>query len=67
MKKEDLAKMWKKWLIDIEKSESEIARQEGITQPTLNEKFRKGTVPFLVFENILEKHGYKFKIVKIHE
>lgn len=67
MEKEQLVKMWKKWLIDIDKSETEIAKEEGVKQQTLNEKFRKGTVPFLVFENILEKHGYKLKIVKREE
>lgn len=64
MERRDVVKIWKKWLIDVDKTETDIAKEEGISQATLNEKFRKGTVPFYVFANILERHGYKFVIVE---
>ncbi len=62
--KTDVVKLWKKWLIDIDTPETEIAKEEGVKQQTLNEKFRKGTIPLLVFWNILERHGYTIDICK---
>ena len=64
MEKEEFIKDWKKFLIEIGKSETILAKELGTTQSNLNQKTSKGTIRYLELSNIVEKYGYSIKIHK---
>lgn len=64
MKKEEFIKDWKKFLIDIGKSETVLAKEIGTTQPNLNQKTSNATIKYLELSEIVEKYGYSIKIHK---
>jgi hypothetical protein len=64
MKKDEFIKDWKKFLIDIGKSETVLAKEIGTTQPNLNQKTSNATIRYLELSEIVEKYGYSIKIHK---
>ena len=62
MKKDEFIKDWKKFLIDIGKSETVLAKEIGTTQPNLNQKTSNATIRYLELSEIVEKYGYSIKI-----
>lgn len=64
MKKTEFIKDWKKFLIDIGKSETVLAKEIGTTQPNLNQKTSNATIRYLELSEIVEKYGYSIKIHK---
>lgn len=65
MELKDIKKDWDKWLIDIEKSETQVAKEQGMLQSNLNRKLKTGTIKYFELINILEKYEYTLKITKI--
>lgn len=64
MTSEELQKLWKKWLIDVGYSETDIAKEIGKQQQNLNRSINSGSIKFLTLANIFEKHGYRIEIHK---
>lgn len=62
MTKEQFQKMWKKWLVDVDKSEAEIARENGMFQQNLNAKIKNGSMKYVELSEIVEKYGYTIEI-----
>lgn len=60
--KKEIKKMWKKWLIDIDKKESEVFRcGERIKG---NQKINKGTIKYIDMAEKLDLFGYEIVIQK---
>ena len=59
-----LQKMWKKWLIDIEKSETNIAEERGKRRQNLNRSIKQGSIKYIELSEIVEKYGYSIEIHK---
>ena len=51
-------KDWDIFLIDIEKSEKQVATESGQSQQNLNKKIIKGSIRYLELSEIVEKYGY---------
>lgn len=64
MNKNDFEKMWKKFLIDVEKSETTIAHEIGTSPSNLNQKIKNHSIKYLELSNIVEKYGYNIVIKK---
>ncbi|WP_130920883.1 hypothetical protein [Phascolarctobacterium faecium] len=64
MKKEDFIKDWKKFLIDIGKSETELSKEVKIEQSGINRRINSGSFKYLELSEIVEKYGYSIKIHK---
>lgn len=64
MKKEDFIKDWKKFLIDIGKSETELAKEIKKEQSGINRRINSGSFKYLELSDIVEKYGYSIKIHK---
>lgn len=64
MDNKELVKMWKSFLIDIEKSETDIANMVDTSQQNLNRKIRMGTIRYMELSEIVEKFGYTIAIQK---
>lgn len=64
MTKEQFQKMWKKWLVDVDKSEAEIARENCTFQQNLNAKIKNGSMKYVELSEIVEKYGYTIEIQK---
>ncbi len=67
MEKDYFSKEWKKILIDIGKSETEVAKELNKNQSNLNRKIRTGTIKPVELANILEHYGYTLKIIKMEK
>lgn len=59
-----LKKDWNNFLIDIGKNGTEVAKENGQLQQTLNKKINNGTIKYLELSEIVEKYGYSIKIHK---
>lgn len=64
MDKDTFKKQWKKFLIDIDMSETQLANELGVKQATFNEKMRNATIKYIELSNIVEKYGYTIEIRK---
>ena len=64
MTKENYTKMWNKWLIDIGKSETQLAKELEVQQQGLNRKNREATIRYIDLSEIVEKYGYSIEIHK---
>ena len=64
MDKDTFKKQWKKFLIDIDMSETHLANELGVKQATFNEKMRNATIKYIELSNIVEKYGYTIEIRK---
>lgn len=64
MDKETFKKEWKKFLVDIGKSETQLSKELDVKQATLNEKMRNATIKYLELSQIVEKYGYSIAIHK---
>lgn len=64
MNKDTFKKQWKKFLIDIDKSETQLANELGVKQATFNEKMRNATIKYIELSDIVEKYGYTIEIRK---
>ena len=62
MDKEAFIKDWKKFLIDIDKTEKEIAEETNQKQQNLNRKIKDGTIKYLELSEIVEKYGYSIQL-----
>lgn len=60
----ELARLWKHFLVDIQKSETQVAKECGKTQQGLNKSINNGSIKFVDICNIVEKYGYEFKLIK---
>lgn len=59
---DELQKFWKKWLIDIDSTETAVAKEMGKQQQNLNRSIKNGSIKFLTLVNILEAYGYNISI-----
>lgn len=64
MTDEEFHKQWGHFLVEIARSETELAKELGTSQQNLNKKIRNATLRYVEFANILEKYGYQLKIEK---
>lgn len=64
MRNKDFEKMWKKFLIDIEKSETTVAHEIGTSPSNLNQKIKNNSIKYIELSNIVEKYGYNIVIKK---
>lgn len=64
MDKGEFKRLWKHFLIDIGKSETDLANEIGKAQQNLNRSITNGSIRFVEFVNILEKYGYTIEIKK---
>lgn len=64
MDKEEFKKEWRKFLIEIGMSETQLAKELNVKQATFNEKMRNATIKYLELSDIVEKYGYSIKIHK---
>lgn len=60
-------KEWDIFLIDIEKSEKQVATESGQSQQNLNKKIIKGSIRYLELSEIVEKYDYTISIRKKDE
>ena len=60
----ELARLWRHFLIDIGKSETQVAKDCGKAQQNLNRSINNGSIKFVDICNIVEKYGYEFKLIK---
>lgn len=65
--KNRLKKQYKSFLVDIQKTEKQIAQDTGQTSQNLNQKINNGTIKYIELLSILEKYGYTLQLVKIKE
>lgn len=65
--KNRLKKQYKSFLVDIQKTEKQIAQDTGQTSQNLNQKINNGTIKYVELLSILEKYGYTLQLVKIKE
>ena len=65
MNNNEFQKEWKRFLIEIEKSGTQLAKELGQTQQGFNRKIREGTIKYLELSEIVEKYGYSVSIHKI--
>ena len=64
MNNNEFQKEWKRFLIEIEKSGTQLAKELGQTQQGFNRKIREGTIKYLELSEIVEKYGYSISIHK---
>lgn len=64
MTKDTFLKMWKKFLIDIDKSETQLAKELNLVQSNFNRKTKTGTIKYIEIAEIVEKYGYTVDIRK---
>lgn len=67
MDKTDFKKIWRHFLVDSGKSETNIAKEIGKAQQHLNRTINNGSIKFIDFVNILEANGYTIEIKKKSE
>lgn len=64
MTPKDFEKMWANWLIDIDKTGTDIAKDIGTSQQNLNKKIRNVSIRYIDLAEIVEKYGYSIEIHK---
>lgn len=64
MTKEGFKIMWKKWLVEIGKSETELCKEQGLKQQTFNAKTRNATIKYIELDDIVSRYGYTIEIRK---
>ena len=64
MTEKEFEKMWKNWLVDIEKTGADIAKDLGASGQKLKKKIRNQTVRSVELANICERYGYRLELVK---
>ena len=64
MDNKQLKKLWNMFLLEVDKTEIQLAKEINTPQQNINRKINSGTIKFIELCNILEKYGYTFKIVK---
>lgn len=64
MTNDEFSKMWKKFLIDIGMSETDVSKECGENQQSFNGKFKKATIKYVELSKIVEKYGYTIDIRK---
>lgn len=57
-KDKDLYVKWRKWLIDIEQSEADVAKIFKIAPNNLNRSIRNGAIRYTLLRDILAYYGY---------
>jgi hypothetical protein len=64
MDQEKFIKDWRKFLVDVGMSETEIAKSLGTSQTNLNRKIRTGSIKYLEIAEIVEQYGFTVEIRK---
>lgn len=64
MNKEEFRKMWRKWLIDVDTTETQIAKESGRIQQNFNRTIANGSIKYLELSEIVERYGYTIDIRK---
>lgn len=64
MNKEEFRKMWKKWLIDVGVSETQLAHELGRAQQNLNRSINNASIKYVELSEIIERYGYTVEIRK---
>lgn len=59
-----LEKMWKVFLIEIGKSETEVAKENGYFPQNLNRRIKQGTMKYTELAEIVGRYGYSIRIHK---
>ena len=60
----ELKKEWQHFLIDIDKTGADVARELGQSPQNLNKKIVNETIRLVEFAEILEHYGYALSITK---
>lgn len=64
MDEKQFLKDWKNFLVDIGKTEKEVATDCNQSQQNLNKKIKGVTIKYLELSQIVEKYGYSIAIHK---
>ncbi len=64
MDKKQFIKNWKNFLIDIDKTLTDIATENNQSQPNLSKKINNATIKYIELSEIVEKYGYTIEIRK---
>lgn len=64
MNKRYLKRLWRGFLFDVDKTETQVADELNTSPQNINNKINKGTMRLLEFWDILDKNGYTIKIEK---
>lgn len=67
MDKTTFHKDWRRFLLEIERSENQIAKEIGQTQQGLNRKIQNASIRYIELSEIVEKYGYSISIHKKDE
>lgn len=60
----ELKKVWQHWLLDIDKTGADVARDIGQSPANLNKKIANASIRAVELDEILRHYGYKLQIVK---
>ena len=58
---------WKRFLLEIDKSETQMAKEIGQSQQVLNRKILNASIRYIELSEIVEKYGYSISIHKKDE
>lgn len=64
MNNKQLKKLWNMFLLEVDKTEIQLAKEINTPQQNINRKINSGTIKFIELCNILEKYGYTIEIRK---
>lgn len=67
MDKTTFQKDWRRFLLEVERSENQIAKEIGQTQQGLNRKIQNASIRYIELSEIVEKYGYSISIHKKEE
>ena len=57
--------LWHKWLLDIDRSETELAKELGLRQNNLNRAILSASIKVTTLNDILGHFGYTLSITKL--
>ena len=64
MDNKEFIKEWKRFLLEIGRSETQLSKEIGQTQQVLNRKIKNASIRYVELADIVEKYGYSIKIHK---
>ena len=67
MDKATFQKDWKRFLLEIERSENQLSKEIGQSQQGLNKKIVNASIRYIELSEIVEKYGYSISIHKKEE
>ncbi len=64
MTEKDFKRLWRNFLLDIDKNNALVAAGLGTSPQNFGKKINNGTIRFIELANIFEKYGYHLELVK---